>query len=74
MKKRAIVLMTLFALSLIAVSCGSKTADSNSTTTSSKEMYRCPMDTEVTSDKPGKCPKCGMDLEKVETTDSTKTK
>lgn len=24
--------------------------------------YTCPMHPEVTSDKPGKCPKCGMDL------------
>jgi hypothetical protein len=26
--------------------------------------YSCPMHTEVKSDKPGKCSKCGMDLEK----------
>ena len=26
-------------------------------------VYACPMDTDVTSDQPGKCPKCGMDLE-----------
>jgi hypothetical protein len=26
--------------------------------------YACPMHPEVTSDKPGKCSKCGMDLEK----------
>jgi hypothetical protein len=26
--------------------------------------YTCPMHPEVTSDKPGKCPKCGMDLVK----------
>jgi CopA family copper-resistance protein len=29
-----------------------------------KETYVCPMHPEVTSDKPGKCPKCGMTLEK----------
>lgn len=28
------------------------------------EMYKCPMDPEVVSDKPGSCPKCGMDLVK----------
>lgn len=25
-------------------------------------IYTCPMHSEVKSDKPGKCPKCGMDL------------
>ena len=29
-------------------------------------FYQCPMDLEVISDKPGTCPKCGMDLEKIE--------
>ena len=27
-----------------------------------KQTYTCPMHQEVKSDKPGKCPKCGMDL------------
>lgn len=27
-----------------------------------KEVYTCPMHPEVSSDKLGKCPKCGMDL------------
>ena len=26
------------------------------------KIYTCPMHPEVKSDKPGKCPKCGMDL------------
>jgi multidrug efflux pump subunit AcrA (membrane-fusion protein) len=29
-----------------------------------KTVYTCPMHPEVTADKPGKCPKCGMDLVK----------
>jgi hypothetical protein len=31
-----------------------------------KEKYTCPMHPEVMKGKPGKCPKCGMDLEKKE--------
>ena len=30
----------------------------------SKDSYDCSMHPEVVSDKPGKCPKCGMNLEK----------
>jgi hypothetical protein len=30
--------------------------------------YTCPMHPEVISDKPGQCPKCGMDLVKKEVT------
>ncbi len=37
---------------------GFSVADSTVTKT-----YTCPMHPEVISDKPGKCPKCGMDLE-----------
>ena len=39
-------------------------ADSTSTTTTDAmaTTYTCSMHPEVTSDKPGKCPKCGMDL------------
>ena len=32
----------------------------------SKVAYTCPMDKGITSDKPGKCSKCGMDLVKQE--------
>jgi hypothetical protein len=35
-----------------------------SATPASEAMYSCPMHPEVTSDKPGNCPKCGMALVK----------
>lgn len=38
-------------------------ANSDSTGGVHKLVYTCPMHSEVTSDKPGKCPKCGMTLE-----------
>jgi len=28
-------------------------------------VYKCPMHPNMTSNKPGKCPECGMNLEKV---------
>ena len=33
-----------------------------SITATNKVLYTCPMHPEVVSDKPGKCPKCGMTL------------
>ncbi len=42
-------------------------AKSLDTTATAKVEYRCPMDMDIVSDKPGKCPKCGMALKKVTT-------
>src|SRR5581483_11952703 len=40
-----------------------KVAPPTQTATPRHTEYFCPMDPEVTSDKPGSCPKCGMALE-----------
>ena len=48
--------MTIFAQSAKDVQPKSKTD------TATKTIYTCPMHPEVISDKPGKCPKCGMTL------------
>jgi hypothetical protein len=37
-----------------------------------KVKYTCPMHLEVISDKPGKCPKCGMTLLKVKSSPNIK--
>ncbi|MNX63217.1 Copper-transporting P-type ATPase [compost metagenome] len=39
-----------------------------------KVVYTCPMDPEVVSDKPGRCPKCKMFLEKNEVKPAPKKK
>jgi Cu(I)/Ag(I) efflux system membrane fusion protein len=39
--------------------------DSDAVKTTVAEKYTCPMDPEIISDKPGRCPICGMYLEKV---------
>ena len=38
----------------------------------SDSMYTCKMDQDVMSEKPGKCPKCGMTLVKQKMTDDQK--
>lgn len=38
--------------------------DSASAGNAASGMYVCPMCKDVTSDKPGKCPNCGMQMEK----------
>ncbi len=67
MKKVIISLVAVIALSIAVISCGNKEENHAEHTTSSSEVYTCPMHPEVTSDKPGSCPKCGMDLVKKET-------
>jgi uncharacterized protein YcfL len=72
MKKLALL---SFAIVLIISACNnSSTSSSNSTQTfnldttklkNGESFYQCEMNPEVISDKPGSCPKCGMDLEKI---------
>lgn len=64
MKKIFLVIVVFSALAFGA--CSTKTAKTAESTNSqtAKEQYTCPMHPEVIQDKPGKCPKCGMDLVK----------
>ena len=59
------VTVLVFGLALAAAAgisaCGKKAEEVAEGTT-----YTCPMHAEVTSDKPGECPQCGMDLVPVE--------
>ena len=40
--------------------------DTTLTRDTTKIIYTCPMHSEIISDKPGTCPKCGMELVKLE--------
>ncbi|MBN8836157.1 MAG: hypothetical protein J0I09_02780 [Sphingobacteriia bacterium] len=58
MKKLIILAITFFIASPVVFAQKAGKVDTTKHTT----LYSCPMHPEVTSDKPGKCPKCGMDL------------
>lgn len=49
-----------------ANSISENTNSVSETNAATKQLYTCPMHPDVISDKPGKCPKCGMDLVPVE--------
>ncbi|MDP2454459.1 MULTISPECIES: efflux RND transporter periplasmic adaptor subunit [unclassified Kaistella] len=56
--------LILFTLMLFTLSACEKLKFWEDTNSQAAEMhtYTCPMHPEIISDKPGKCPKCGMDL------------
>ncbi|MCX6290357.1 MAG: hypothetical protein NT126_01175 [Bacteroidetes bacterium] len=74
---KKIIPALLFCAALFVISCKNSenktdaantdttktTASAPQDTTAHKAAYACPMHPEETSDKPAKCPKCGMDLE-----------
>jgi len=69
----------LFSVATVfAAHTNTAVADTTKKVKPAKVQYTCPMHPEVLSDKPGKCPKCGMTLVKKEPakkkTDSTKMK
>ncbi len=63
--KKIVLLTVLATLSIVATNCSSK-APKTDKQEEVKQRYKCPMKcSEQLFDKPGKCPSCGMDLEKV---------
>lgn len=73
--KRGITLTIVTAMLIFSACNSTRNEQSNSeqtfdldTTKLSKgdTFYQCEMHPEVLSDKPGNCPKCGMELIKVE--------
>jgi membrane fusion protein, copper/silver efflux system len=67
MKMKTIVTIVLVILTsgclLVSVQ-GCKREGSPNKASAAKEMYTCPMHPQITSDKPGKCSICNMNLVK----------
>jgi hypothetical protein len=62
----ALSLLAMLSVALLIACSGSENKSQTATPATSKEQYQCPMKcTEELFDKPGKCPVCEMDLEKV---------
>jgi hypothetical protein len=65
--KKIIFISVILSVSIFT-SCSNSSNHNNTVkkpeANSEMSAYICPMDSDVTSDKPGKCPKCGMDLVK----------
>jgi hypothetical protein len=65
--------MLAISMALSFIACNNSTSNSKAVESKSTEsiVYTCTMHPEVQSDKPGDCPKCGMELVKMEPADST---
>lgn len=64
---KTLIISTIAAAALFISACNTNSAsETKSIDTSSAPLahvtYTCPMHPEVISDKPGKCPKCNMNL------------
>lgn len=62
MKKLLILLIILTGTMATFAQNAKDTLPKGKTDTTTKTVYTCGMHPEVTSDKPGRCPKCGMGL------------
>lgn len=72
--RKAFILPVVFCLLLIGLTaCNNEKKEDHAQhqqPVTTKQIYTCPMpEDSVFSDKPGKCPKCGMDLVKIESHD-----
>jgi hypothetical protein len=70
----AIAIVVSCLTSFAAVQHADKSLSDTTKSKSAKVQYTCTMHPEVLSDKPGKCPKCGMTLVKKEIPKKKSTK
>ena len=68
MKKVILIMSMIATFAFMLPSCSSTSTKAADETSTVKIAYECPMKCEgdKTYDNPGKCPKCEMDLVKVE--------
>ena len=66
------MVLMIAALTISSISVFAQEKAGKKDTTQHTVLYACPMHPNVTSDKPGKCPECGMDL-KEKKADKSKT-
>ena len=60
--KKIMVLTIVFLIAAVGVFAQVQAKVDRAGSKNAGVVYTCPMHPEVTSDKPGKCPKCGMTL------------
>lgn len=70
MKK--VVFVTLISIWMAVAIAGCGNTSKNGKVQGEKVVYTCPMHPEIIKDKPGKCPKCGMELVEKHTSDESK--
>lgn len=69
MKKLLFIASILLSFILVITACSGNGSNAKTEQSAKDETYTCTMHNEVMSDKPGKCPKCGMTLVKQKMTD-----
>lgn len=66
MKKQVLILSTFVGSLVFVTACSGEKKAEEKILKETKEQYRCPMKcTEEVFNKPGNCPVCGMELEKI---------